>query len=136
MLFIAKQLDILRTCIFGVNATVSSCEALGGGGVVVAARLFGGRAALVAAARVFSGTRADSVRVALWVLLFVPVAAVIRLAGLFAVILITAVLIIPLLVFKKSGGKMFDINIDIGLNPSPDEGIGCLLGVYLCGCVQ
>ena len=138
MLFIAKQLDILQTCIVGVNALVNSSEALDGGSIVVAStsgtRLFGGRAALVAAPRVFSGTRAAGVRVALWVLLFIPVAAVIRLAGLFAVILITAVLIIPLLVFKKPGGKMFDINIDIGLDLSPDEGIlGCLLGAYLCG---
>ena len=62
-------------------------------------------------------------------LLFIPVAAVIRLACLFVVILITAVLIIPV---KKPGGNVFGINIDIGLDPSPDEGIGCLLGAYLC----
>ena len=114
MLFITKQLEVLRTCIVGVKAKISSREALGGGGVVIA------------------GTGAAGVRVALRVLLFIPVAAVIRLAGLFAVILITAVLIIV----KKPGGKMFDINVDIGLNPPPDEGIGCVLGAYLCECVQ
>ena len=132
MLFITKQLDILITCIFGVVAFIISSEALDGGGSVIASgtRLFGGRAALVAAPRVFSGNRAAGVRVALWVLLFIPVAAVIRLAGLFAVILITTVLIIV----KKPGGKIFDINIDIGLDLSPDEGIiGCVLGAYLCG---
>ena len=102
----------MHTRIVGVNATVNSREALDGAGVVIA------------------GTGAAGVRVALWVLLFIPVAAVIRLAGLFVMILITAVLIIV----EKPGGKMFDINIDIGLDISPDEGIlGCLLGAYLCG---
>ena len=55
-------------------------------------------------------------------LLFIPVAAAIRLAGFFVVIFITAVLIMPLLVVEKPGGKTFDIDTGIGLDPSPIVG--------------
>lgn len=71
--------------------------------------------ALVAAVRV----SAAWVRVTLRVLLFIPVAAVICLAGLFVLMLITAVLIV-------------ETPFDIGLDRSPDRGIGDVLSAYLC----
>ena len=101
----------------------------------------------------FSGNRAAGVRVTLWVLLFIPVAAVIRLASHFVMILITGIFIV---IVEKPGENTLGASslhfgqsaldrgigligmdgrreIDIVLERTPQECIGGVLGSYLCG---